>query len=395
MAISSTNYTEFSYIEETTAGETPATPQFQRLPIKSVGLSDNITAAVSEVIRSDRQTDDVVIVDADVSGDSNYELSYTPYKPLMISLLQGGDSVEVDETGADVTVAATGDTYTSAATIDFETAGVLPGMKIRVAGFTEAANNGIKTVTAVSGGVLTVSDALTDEASGDTVTFDVECIRNGAEEMQTYTFRKQINAPGATDAIFYYRGCAINKMSFDFNTGAILAGSMGIVGRTAEARTTDLTGEQTPLDVGSYNLMNSVSSITSITATGLPATAEFSSLNLTVDNQINAAKAIGTLGAADLAPFSLQITADIELYFEDLSLYDIYKASTEFALSFTLEDAASNPNIIVVDLPKCKFSELSEPIDGKDAFLMETGSLTALRDATNNYMIQFCFFPAS
>jgi hypothetical protein len=394
MAISTTNYVQFSYIKETVPGETPATPQFQKIPVKSVGLSDNITTSTSEVIRDDRQTDDLTIVDAEVSGDCNYELSYSPFKPLIVSLLQGGALISVSEAGSDVTVAQTGSTYTSAATINFGTSGLLPGMKVRVAGFTDPANNGIKTVVTATAGVLTVEETLADEAAGDSVTFDVECVRNGAETMDTYTFKKKINAPGATNAFFYYRGCAINKMSFDFATGAILTGAMGLIGRTAEARTSDLTGEQTPLEVPSYRIMNSVSSITSITATGLPTTAEFSNLNLTIDNQAKAAKAIGTLGAADIAPLSLQVTGDIELYFEDLSLYNIYKAATEFALSFTLEDATASQNIMVIDLPKCKFNELSEPVDGKDAFLMESGSLTALRDATNNYTVQFSFFDA-
>ena len=69
MAISSTNYTDFSYIAEVTAGITPATPAFQRLPITSVGLSDSLSTSVSEVIRSDRQIDDLVITDAEVSGE--------------------------------------------------------------------------------------------------------------------------------------------------------------------------------------------------------------------------------------------------------------------------------------------------------------------------------------
>lgn len=391
MAISSTNYTDFSYIAEVTPGITPATPDFQRLPITSVGLSDSLSTTISEVIRSDRQIDDLVITDAEVSGDSAYELSYAPYKPLMVSLLQGGALTIVSEAAADVTVATASSTYTSAATADFSA--LLPGMKVRVAGFTDPANNGIMTVVTATTLVLTVAETLADEASGDSVTFDTECVRNGAEAMDTYTFRKQINAPGGTAAIFYYRGCAINMMSFDFATGSLLAGSMGLVGREAEGTATAIAGE-TFTEVPAYTIMNAISSVTDITVTGLPATTSFSTLSLSIDNQINSAKAIGTLGAADLAPFSLNVTADIEIYFEDLTIYGIYKDATSFALSFTLEDAATNPNIIVVDLPKCKFNELSEPIDGKDAFLMETGSLTALRDATNDFTVQFCFFDA-
>lgn len=394
MPISSTNYTDFSYVKETTPGTTPDTPAFQRLPVTGVNLSDSLAAAVSEVIRSDRQTDDLVIVDSEVGGDCNYELSYAAFKPIIASLLQGGDLVTIDQAASDVTVTASTKTFSSAGTINFATAGLLPGCRIRVAGFTNAANNGVFKVATVTAGAFTVEETITDEAAGNAVTFDVSFVRNGAEDMDTYTFRKQINAPSASNAIFYYRGCAINTMSFEFASGSILNGSFGVMGRTSEGTDTEITGE-TIADVASYRIMNGVSSVTSIDISGLPATTAFSSLSLNVDNQINAAKAIGVLGAADLAPFSLKVTADIEIYFEDLSMYDAYKDSTEFSLGFTLEDASVNPNIMTIDLPKCKFEELSEPVDGKDAFLMESGSLRALRHATLNHMIQVCFFDAA
>lgn len=391
MPIPSTNYVDFAYIAEVTRGTTPATPAFQRIPITSVGLTDSIDTAVSEVIRSDRQTDDLVVVNSTVGGDCAYELSYAPYKPLLTALLQGGTVTTIGIAAAtDISAANATSTYTSTTT-NFVSEGITVGMFVKIEGFTETANNGTFRVTAVTSTTLVVDATLADETSGDSINIDADIIRNGAETPTSYTFRKQMNAPGSTDAIYYFRGCMINSMSFNFETGSILNGDMNIVGSTSEGTATAIAGESIT-DVPAYDIMNSVSSITDIAISGLPAGVEFKTLNLTIDNQINQAEAIGTLGAVDLVPFSLQITGDIELYFEDTTVYNLYKNSTSFSVAFTLQDTSGNQ--IVMYLPKCKFEELSVPVDGKDNFLMETGSLRALRDTTTDMMVQFSFHAA-
>lgn len=391
MPFSSTNYVDFAYIAEVTRGTTPATPAFQRLPITSVGLGDTIGTAVSEVIRSDRQIDDLVVVDSSVAGDCAYELSYAPYKPLLTALLQGTTAVTIAISGAtDISVVNSTSSFDSSST-NFVTEGILVGHFVKVSGFTEAANNGTFKVTAVTSTSLTVDATLTDEASGDSIDIDAEIIRNGAEQPTSYTFRKQINAPGAADSIFYYRGCMINSMSFNFESGSILNGDMNVMGLTSEGTATAISGESITA-VPAYDIMNAVSSVTAVDITGLPSTVEFKTLNLTIDNQINEATAIGTLGAADLVPFSLNVTADIELYFEDTTVYNLYKNASSFSVAFTLQDTSGN--IIVMYMPKCKFEELTEPVDGKDNFLMETGSLRALRDSTTNMTVQFAFIAA-
>lgn len=389
MSTTSTNYTSISYIKEVTPGTTPASPAFQLLPTTGGGPSGKVTTTTSEVIRRDRQIDDLVATDSEVGGEINYELSYGPYKPLLFALLEGVEVVV--DTGIVTTIAVgTTSTYTSGA-IDFVAEGIVVGMNVRVSGFANAANNGIKKVTAVAVGTLTVAGTtLVPVAAGSSVSIDADMMRNGAEDPDTFTFLKFIE--GITNpAYFYYTGCQISKMNFNFETGSILSGSFELVGREEQPTITMKSG-QTLVDVASYALMNSVSSITDIDITGLPADTAFSSLNLTIDNGITRAKAIGVLGAADVAAFTLNVTADISLYFNDLTTYTLYVNSQSFTLAFTLQDG--DGNILVVTLPKCKFEELDAPIDGKDNFLMLNGSLRALRDATTNSTVQFDFFDA-
>ena len=88
MARLSTNDTDLSYIAEVTPGTTPATPAFQLLPFTGGAPEFQITTVMSDAIRSDRQTDDIIVTDATVTGAINFELSYAAYKPFLIEVLR-------------------------------------------------------------------------------------------------------------------------------------------------------------------------------------------------------------------------------------------------------------------------------------------------------------------
>ena len=134
--------------------------------------------------------------------------------------------------------------------------------------------------------------------------------------------------------------------------------------------------------------MNSVTSVGVIRVSGVTlGTCSFSSLDLTIDNQVNAAKGIGVLGACDLAAFSLQVTGNTEVYFNNLDLYNKFLAATEFSVTLILTDG--DGNTIGIDMPKVKFETLDTPISGKDAFLMQSGTIRSLRDTTKDYMVKF------
>lgn len=395
----STNYTQLGYIEEVISGETPATPTFELLPTTGGSPVSNITTAVSEVIRADRQTDDLTVVDSSISGDLNYELSYAPYKPFIEALMQNTASAPVSEAGCSVDgVDFTVISKTSIHTI------LEVGDVFKVTSILDSTIDGVYTCV---DNTTTVDEVVIYPAMPDTMTAQSDIlisitttIVNGAEVPKSYTIRKSA-VEGGSSYYWYYRGCKINTMNFNFATGSILNGSMGVIGLTEEARTTVLTGETADDPVPEYTIMNSVNSIGTIYLQddlGAPltlGTCSFSSLDLTVDNQINEAKSIGVLGACDTAAFSVQITGAVEVYFKNLDLYNKFLNSESFAVTIILEDGIVDTEglgeSIGINLPKCKFETLDTPINGKDEFLMQSGSLRALRDVTGDYMVKFSF----
>ena len=380
----STNYTELAYDAETVFGTYNGAPQFTILPTTGGSPVNNITTAVSEVIRSDRQTDDLVVVDGEISGDINYELSYAPYKAFMDSVLMNNAAART------ISLTAVTNNGTIDNTIIGDTgieAVCLVGDVIRLGSVADSTINGEYVIIASGTNQVTVYPATGATAALIDLTVDATAIQvNGADPIDGYTIRKKATNAGS-DYYWYYRGCAINTMNFNFATGSILNGSLGIVGLTEETGTATLPGQVSDVSTPAYSIMNSVSSVGVIRIGGVSlGSCTFSSLDLTIDNQINAAKSIGTLGACDLAAFSLMVTGNTEVYFNNLDLYNKFLAATSFDITIIVTDGDGNS--LGINIPKCKFETLDTPISGKDSFLMQSGTLKGLRDATGNYMVK-------
>lgn len=382
-----TNYTSMAYIEESVEGETPATPEFQLLPTTGGSPVSNITTAVSEVIRPDRQTDDLTITDSEVGGEINYELSYEPYKPLMIALLQNDTSGSISVAAASVD----GVDFTKISSAGVEGL-VSIGDVFRVSSALDDAIDGFYTCTDNSvADEITIYPAMasTMTAQSDVEITATEVIVNGANTPKSYTFKKTALSDAVTN-LWYYRGIKISSMNWNFATGSILNGTFSVMGRTEEATITPIAGQQPDLPVADYSIMNSVTSIGTIYLEGVSlGTCSFESLDLNYDNQVTSAKSIGTLGACDNASYSVQITGSVSVFFKDLSLYNKFLDAEAFGVTIILEDG--DENSIGINMPKCKFESLDTPIDGKDNFLKQSGSFRALREATDNYMFKLSF----
>ncbi len=383
--VASTNLTSSAYDKETIFGVTDANPVFTLLPTTGGGIANNISTAISDVIRSDRQTDDLVVVDGDIAGDINFELSYAPYADFMASVLMNAATPR--------TISLS--TVTNNGTVDstiIENAGIeaviQTGDVFSLSSATDPTIDGVYTCIATGTNQVTVSpDTEATTNLTDLVVTSTSIQTNGASPIDGYTFRKKVTNNGS-NFYWYHRGCAINTMSLKFATGSILSGTFGIIGMTEEVRSTPLTGEGADNPVPSYSILNAVSSIAVIRISGIVGgTATFSTLDLNIDNKIAPAKSIGKLGAGALAAYSLDVNGSTEVYFDNLDLYNKFVAATSFGVTIILTDGDGNS--IGIDMPYCKFESLDTPISGKDAFLMQSGSFKALRDPTLDYMIKF------
>ncbi len=389
--ITSTNKTSLALIKEVTAGTTPATPAFQLLPTLSGGPQGNLSTAVSEAINDSRSVSDLIVVDSEVSGSVNFELSYDPYKQVFESLMQSAISAD-SFSAADISIIVVSGqsvTINTTAIEDFTSGNLVVDQHIKVSGFVAGniLGNGVYRVDSIAELQLEatrIDSTAVTVPSGDSVTITGNVIRNGTATPDSFTFVKRILGL-ANPAYMYYPGCQISSVALNFEVGSILKGSFDIVGLSEEVTETAKAG-QSFVDVPAYSLMNSVTSVAALLVDGLPADTEFSSFSLTYSNNINRAKAIGTLGSVSLSSFTLEAKASVSVYFEDTTTYNYYANSTEFAVTLVTRD--NDNNYYVFRFPKCKFESLDSPVSGKDSFYMLNGSLVALQDETLGYTMQ-------
>ena len=163
------NVTGLRIAEELTLGVLPGTPEW--IPYEPNSYSDfggQITTIARTPISEGRQRKKGVVTDLDASGGFNNDLTQINLQNILQGFLFADLRPKTEFGGAsEITGATTGpDTYTAASGLD---AYAVDDM-IFAAGFTNAANNGLKIVTAVSATALTVAETLVTETPPATAT---------------------------------------------------------------------------------------------------------------------------------------------------------------------------------------------------------------------------------
>lgn len=102
-------------------------------------------------------------------------------------------------------------------------------------------------------------------------------------------------------------------------------------------------------------------------------------IELTIDNQVEGKKAVGSLGFCDASEHSLSVTGSISMYFVDETYYDLLDGDTEFKLEIPMTDSLGNQYNI--ELPACQLTTGKSPITDRDGDVMAEHEFEAVEGA--------------
>ena len=379
-------------IEETTWGVTPSSPTLQAIRFTSESLNSNAEFIVSEEIRADRMTPDTLQVSRMAAGDINAEWSFATYDDFIEGAMLGDwattGTAQSGTTLAIVKTTATPNTWTitdSGNGLASNTWTV--GQFVKVTGFSTAGAFYAE-IKSIAAGVLGINPMtnVASETAGDSVTITpLDFVRNGVTK-KSYTVQKAFTDL-ATPELWNFTGSRVSTWGLELATGAILTTTFGFMAKDAVMTESQFAGASLAA-ANTNSVLNAVDNIAAIVFDGDPggSTYYFNSLSIALDNNLRGQEAVGTLGMIGVEAGVMALTGSVELYFENSSLFDKFRAAAAFSMSFLAQDAAGNA--YVVSIPRAKYTNMEIVAGGLDQDIFASAQFQGIVNTAGTHQFQ-------
>lgn len=393
MAQAEANRVRISVVAEpdATLGVTPTNPVFQTLRLTSSDFAANKQTQVSEELRSDRMTSDLVETGFETSGTLNIETSLGgSYDDVLASAIASTFSTALPVAQGDFDVTVSSGT---AAIADAGTTGqftnVTVGQWLYFANFANATNNGWWKVSVKTDSnnitVLDPGDVMVNETGAGDQYIRGKTIINGTRKSSFSVEQAFLDI----DVAQLFKGMRVGSWAANVESGSILTGSFSFQGTEM---TTDSGAPFTWLGSGSYTaattspVLNATSNVGTVVKDGVALTTAIQSFNLELDNALRSQMAIGNKYPIGIGYGRVQISGSITAYFEDLTLYNEMINHDDVSLEFDFTD--TDGNAMHIELPRVKFGSSNPAAPGIDQDVMEDIEWQAIADTTGTYMIR-------
>jgi hypothetical protein len=285
-------------------------------------------------------------------------------------------------------IAATATGITSSTTNFLTSVNLAVGQYIRVGGFVNSANNGVRQIATLAANAITFVGFATGviEAAGPSVVLAAQRLRNGTLS-KSYSLEKQF---GDVGRYHFISGVMLNSMALTLESQALVTGTFSTMGEELVASGASKYSAVTP-NSGNPSF-NATSNVGSVTEAGVPLTTAIRTITLTIANNLRARNAVANRTAIGVGKGFVDVTGSIAAYFEDDALFTKFLAHTSTSLSFRMTDP--NGNVFVFQLPKLYYTTGTALASGGNADVMVPLEFTAIRDVATNAVIQLDVLPA-
>jgi len=381
MAQAESNRVDIRISEETTWNETPSAPTMASLPYTSESIQYEKRTTKSNIVRSDRMTDDIIEVGAGSRGDINFEYKFGDFEKLIEGAL-GSSFVTATFTGAggNLDIAASGGGVqvltAPASTWDL----YVVGGYVRTSG-ADPANNGVFRITAKSPTDLTVNNATgTLQANADGATVLMKMARTGTTK-KSYLIEK-----GFLDIAKFisFRGCRVGSWSMNVESEQIVTGSFGLMGAGAFTANATISGSVTP--PGALSVVGATANMGRLEEGGVALAVKIKALRFTLNTNLRQLTAIANKFPIGINQGSFELTGSLDAYFEDLTLYDKYVNHADSSIVFELDSLEDDRTIITIS--NLKFTNAAPAGAGLNQDAMVTLDFTGKKNVATSAMMQ-------
>ncbi|MCK1322151.1 hypothetical protein IVA94_14870 [Bradyrhizobium sp. 156] len=310
---------------------------------------------------------------------------------------------------ADIAAVTSGGNGLTSTVLDFTTLGMVPGEWIKVGdgdttncSFATAADNGFCRISLVAAHKITFDRVPTgwvaDAGTGKTISiFTGDFLTNGSTKRSNTIERQYLDHSPVTYE--YMRGMTLNTLQVEAKQQAIATYTKNYIGRDAVlpspmVRVSGATDVAAP----TYGVLNTSSNVGRIGFDGSTITGPnfVMSAQFTINNNIRAQQAIGSIGAVGTGNGEFTVTGQLETYFGDPTIYQKVINNTLTSFDLRVGRSDGNRESLLVDFPSIKLSSGSPAVSGKNQDVMIQAGFQAIMDATRLYTVsvgRFWYLP--
>lgn len=196
---------------------------------------------------------------------------------------------------------------------------------------------------------------------------DPSVLENGALKLYRTVIKEFLDMTPVV--AFVYKGCVVNQISLDISKRSKITGTISLMG--LEISETMPAGA-TYLPETTTSPLNASSNVTSILLDDIPMTSCIDKMSVQILNNFRPMDCVGKFFHSDFNYGAFSVSGNMDLYFETMEQFNMYKAGTPFKLAIDIEDDAGNQYLL--ELLRCKFETLTTNATGENTDVMASGS---------------------
>lgn len=218
-------------------------------------------------------------------------------------------------------------------------------------------------------------------------------LQNGARR-RSFTVQKHFQDM-TPEQYHNFRGVCIEGFNLQMEIGKIVAGAFNTMSfglNPSTGVTTSQLASASFIAANGNTPMNAIANFSNFTIDGVPYSGCISKLTMEVKNNLRSRQCLGSATASDMRLGTIEITGQMDMYFNEGTNFAKFVAGTAFDFSFVMTDVAGNA--YTFQFERAKFETGEVLAGGKNTDVMFTGKYRGLYDTVSGRVIQMTANPA-